>query len=401
MKLLKVISLITPSNFLYLLNGPVKLENGGYLEKISYISLMSNKVKMSGGINLAQGIPGFSPPEELLDILGWISSDNIHQYAPANGNIKLVEILKNKYEPFTQDNIMVVNGATEAVSLIFTYLNGIMPKNKTALGFDPIYESYSRLPGIFGRKFVSFLFEDDLSIDFRKLEKFIDENKVGIMFVNSPGNPLGRIWTEKEFLKIKEIAEKKKVYVLADSVYSEIYFNKKPFMPLFKSEYFFYINSFSKLLSITGWRLGYFICSKEHIANIRLIHDYTGLSSPSVLQEAVAQYLDKSDFAKKYSVQLRKNMRTSFEIMNGYLTGCGFKIPKIEGGYFIWAKLPDEFDDGLKFAMDLYDVKKVATVPGIHFSDNGQRFVRFNIARPESELNSAGKLIQEYIKGNK
>lgn len=358
---------------------------------------MSNKVKKSGGINLAQGIPGFPPPEELLDILGWISSDNIHQYAPANGNLKLVEILKKKYEPFTDENIMVVNGATEAVSLIFTYLNGIMPKNRTALGFDPVYESYSRLPGIFNRKFVSFSFEDDLSIDFGKLEKFIDEHKVGMMFVNSPGNPLGRIWTEKEFLKIKEIAEKKKVYILADSVYSEIYFNKKPFMPLFKSEYFFYINSFSKLLSITGWRLGYFICSKEHIANIRLIHDYTGLSSPSVLQEAVAQYLDKSDFAKKYSVQLRKKMRTSFEIMNGYLTGCGFKIPKIEGGYFIWAKLPKGFNDGLKFAMDLYDIKKVATVPGIHFSDNGQRFVRFNIARPEDELNAAGKAIKEFI----
>ncbi len=367
------------------------------MEKISYISLMSNKVKKSGGINLAQGIPGFSPPEQLLDILGRISSDNIHQYAPANGNLKLVEILKKKYEPFTEENIMVVNGATEAVSLIFTYLNGIMPKNRTALGFDPVYESYSRLPGIFGRKFVSFFFEDDGSIDFKKLEAFIDKNKVGLMFVNSPGNPLGRIWTEREFLKIREIAEKKKVYVLADSVYSEIYYNKEPFMPLFDSEYFFYINSFSKLLSITGWRIGYFICSKEHIANIRLIHDYTGLSSPSVLQEAVVQYLEKSGFAKDYSVQLRKKMRTSFGILKNYLSECGFNIPKIEGGYFIWAKLPEGFDGGLKFAMDLYDIKKVATVPGIHFSDNGHKFVRFNIARPEDELNKAGILIKEFV----
>jgi aspartate/methionine/tyrosine aminotransferase len=362
---------------------------------------MSNKVKKYGGINLAQGIPGFAPPCELLDILGRISSDNIHQYAPANGNIKLIEILKKKYKPSTEENIMVVNGATEAVSLIFTYLNGIMPKNRTALGFDPVYESYSRLPGIFGRKFVSFRFTEDYSIDFVKLEKFIDEHKVGIMFVNSPGNPLGRIWTEKEFLKIKEIAERKKVYVLADSVYSEIYFNKKPYLPLFDSEYFFYINSFSKLLSITGWRLGYFICSKEHIVNIRLIHDYTGLSSPSVLQEAVALYLNKSDFAKNYSIQLRKKMKSSFNIMNGHLTECGFLIPKIEGGYFILAKLPEGFDDGLKFAMDLYESKKVATVPGIHFSDNGKKFVRFNIARPESELNAAGKLIKEYLKGVK
>ncbi|HAQ60503.1 TPA: hypothetical protein DCR49_00625 [Candidatus Delongbacteria bacterium] len=371
------------------------------MERISYISLMSNKVKMHGGINLAQGIPGFLPPEELLDILGWISSDNIHQYAPANGNIKLVGLLKEKYQPFTEDNIMVVNGATEAVSLIFTYLNGILQKNKTALGFDPVYESYSRLPGIFGRKFVSFRLENDLSIDFEKLETVIADNKVGIMFVNSPGNPLGRVWTEKEFVKLKEISEKHKVFVIADCVYSEIYFNKKPFEPLFKSEYFFYVNSFSKLLSITGWRVGYFIASKKHISEIRLIHDYTGLCAPSVLQEAIALYLDKHDFGAEYSVALRKKISVSFDLLSEKLKGFGFKIPKIGGGYFIWAKLPEGFDDGLKFAMDLYDIKKVATVPGIHFSDEGKKFVRFNIARPVIEIEQAGELIKEHIKGVK
>lgn len=367
------------------------------MEKLSYISLMSNKVKTYGGINLAQGLPGFAPPEELLNILAWISSDNVHQYAPANGNINLTVMLKTMYKPFTEENIMVVNGATEAISLIFTYLNGIMPKNRTVLGFDPAYESFPRLPGIFGRKYVSFFQEKDFSIDFDKLEKTVFENKAGLIFVNSPGNPYGKIWTEKEFLKLKEIAEKHKVYVIADCVYSEIYFGKKPFTPLFDSQYFFYVNSFSKLLSITGWRLGYFIASKEHISEIRLIHDYTGLCSPSVLQEAVAQYLERYEFGKKYTADLRKKMKISFVLLKSMLVDCGFVVPKIEGGYFIWAKLPKGFDDGLKFAMDLYEKKKVATVPGIHFSDNGKRWIRFNIARPEEEIVKAGKRIKEFI----
>lgn len=371
------------------------------MEKISYISLMSNKVKTYGGINLAQGLPGFAPPEELIDILNWISSENIHQYAPSNGNIKLVGLLKEKYSPYTEENIMVTNGATEAISLIFTYLNNIMPKNRTALGFDPVYESFSRLPDIFGRKYVSFSLEKDFSVDLEKLEKTVVENKVGLIFVNSPGNPYGRIWTEKEFMQLKEISEKHKVFVLADCVYSEIFFNKKPFQPLFESEYFFYVNSFSKLLSVTGWRVGYLICSKKHMTDMRLIHDYTGLSSPSILQEAIALYLDKYDFGKKYVTGLRKKMRTSFELLSGKLNDCGFEIPNIEGGYFIWAKLPKGFNDCLKFSMDLYDTKKVATVPGIHFSDEGKKFVRFNIARPVEEIEEAGKKIKEFVKGEK
>ncbi|HXK48925.1 MAG TPA: pyridoxal phosphate-dependent aminotransferase [Clostridiales bacterium] len=368
------------------------------MEKISYISVMSNKVKMNGGINLAQGIPGFSPPAELIHILSRISSDNIHQYAPANGNIELVRTIKEKFRSATQDNIMVVNGATEAISLIFTYINGIMPKKRTVLGFDPAYESFPRLPGIFGRKYISFSLEEDFSVDFGNLEKTVSEDQVGLIFVNSPGNPYGKIWTEKEFLKLKDIAEKHKVYVIADCVYSEIYFGKKPFTPLFDSQYYFYVNSFSKLLSITGWRIGYFIASKEHISEIRLIHDYTGLCSPSVLQEAVARYLNRYDFGKKYAADLRKKMKNSFILLKGILEECGFKVPKIEGGYFIWAELPACFDDGFKFVMDLYEKKKVAAVPGIHFSDSGKKFVRFNIARPEDEIVEAGKRISAFIR---
>ena len=367
------------------------------MEKISYISLMSNKVKRYGGINLAQGIPGFSPPSELLEIFRDISTDNIHQYAPGNGNINLVNQLKNRYQGFTEENIMVVNGATESVSLIFTYLNGIMDKDKTAMGFDPAYESYSRLPDVFGREYKSFSFSEAGNIDFQKLEIFIKNENIGVIFLNSPGNPLGKVWSEKEVLTLKNISEKYGVYVIADSVYSELYFSKPSFKPISNSEYFFYINSFSKLLSITGWRVGYFICSKSHMENIRLIHDYTGLCAPSVLQEAIAIYLDRYNFGEEYVSNLRDKIKKSFSLLHRILTECGFSFPSIDGGYFIWAKLPDKFDDGLKFSMVLYEEKKVATVPGIHFSDNGKNRIRFNIARPAEEIIEAGKRIKEFI----
>ena len=64
-------------------------------------------------------------------------------------------------------------------------------------------------------------------------------------------------------------------------------------------------------------------------------------------------------------------------------------MPEIKGGYFIWAELPDKFDDGFKFAIDLYEQEKVAVIPGIHFSKEGKHFVRFNIARPVEEIQTA------------
>ena len=99
----------------------------------SYIGFMSNKVKAYGGINLAQGIPGFDPPKELTNILSEIAGNNIHQYAPGNGNNELLELLHKKYQNdyfcfsrqqvFSKDDFLILQGATEALSLLYIYFN--------------------------------------------------------------------------------------------------------------------------------------------------------------------------------------------------------------------------------------------------------------------------------------
>lgn len=364
----------------------------------SLISFMSNKVKEFGGINLAQGIPGYSPPKELLEILSNISTDEtIHQYAAGNGDAQLLDLIDayyNQYDDFSREQFLVVNGATEAISIIFTYLWQLLKADNSnlfsVLAFDPAYESYNNLPAIFKLPYIAFPLEKDGSIDFITLEKKIISDKVKIVFVNSPGNPLGRIWSEKEINTIIELAEKLDFYIIFDAVYKDIYFDEKPFQPLNNiSQRLFYVNSFSKLLSITGWRVGFLISHVKHINKIRQIHDYVGLCTPSVLQKAIAQYLFKQSFGENYAADVRKKLRVSYDLLLPELLKLGFKVPEIRGGYFIWSELPDKFDDGFKFAIDLYEQEQVAVIPGIHFSAKGKHFVRFNLARPEEEIKLA------------
>lgn len=360
----------------------------------SLISFMSNKVKENGGINLAQGLPGYSPPKELLDILSEFAKDtSVHQYAAGNGDGQLLDLLNtyyNRYYNFKKEQFLVVNGATEAISIIFTYLLGILAKPFSVLAFDPAYESYKNLPKIFNLDYVSFYLENDLSIDFEKLERKIEAEKVKIVFVNSPGNPLGKLWTKEEAESIIELSKKLDFYIIFDAVYKDIYFDEPPFQPLSSiTERLFYVNSFSKQLSITGWRVGYMIMNEKHITRIRSIHDYIGLCTPSVLQRAIAKYLFKHNFGEEYAAETRIKLMESYNRLLPVLLKLGFKVPKVEGGYFIWSELPDKFTDGFEFAIDLYEQEKVAVIPGIHFSDRGKHFVRFNIARPIEEINNA------------
>ncbi len=366
--------------------------------KGSLISYMANKVKSEGGINLAQGIPAYEPPQELLQILQQIIADNVHQYAPGTGNHQLLGELEKHYD-IPKNRFLVVNGATEAISLLLTYIIRLVNTKFSVLAFDPAYESYKHLPRIFNLPFIPFKLANDAEVDFAGLEKTLITDNVKLILLASPGNPFGKVWTKDEVQILVDMCIKHKVYIIFDAVYSDLYFEQKPYFPVNNtSEYIFYVNAFSKKFSITGWRVGYLIAHASHMSAITDIHDYTGLCSPSVLQQAIANYVGKYNFGYDYTTDLREKLFANYNQLYNELELLGFKSKSAQGGYFIWTELPEQFDDGLDFALKLYAEEKVAVVPGIHFSENGKRFIRINIARQPYEISMAVDKIKRFIK---
>lgn len=372
---------------------------GRKIPKGSLISYMSNMVKKDGGINCAQGLPGFDPPLELLDILSEVAKEPVHQYAPGTGLADLKKSIASIVPiKVVADDLLVTNGATEAISLIYLYLRQLNGGSLRSLAFDPVYESYSNLPRIYGDHFTVFELESDLSIDFSRLEKTVKEKKVDLIYLCTPGNPLGKIWSEDEVDKLTEICQKNGTHLIFDAVYSDLCFDKAPGYNIdIEDGAIFYVSAFSKMLSITGWRLGFLATCSKHMKKLTDIHDYTGLSSPSVLQHAVAGYLEKSDHRKSYLDLLKAEIKTSFDFMKSSLESVGFKVADTQGGYFVWAELPDSFENGFDFAVELYDSEKVAVVPGFHFSSKAINFVRINVAKPLEEIVEAAEKISKFV----
>lgn len=368
--------------------------------KGSLISFMANKVKSEGGLNLAQGIPGFEPPMELLKMLEQTVFDNIHQYAPGKGNQLLLNQLVKHYN-IPQNQFLIVNGATEAISLLVTYISKLLNSQYSVLAFDHVYESYKHLPRIFNLPFTTFQLTSAGEIDFNKLEvKLLSEN-VKLILLASPGNPFGKVWSKQEVDTVIGLCLKHKIYVVFDAVYSDLYFDEIPYLPIDQlNEYVFYVNAFSKKFSITGWRIGYLIAHESHMEAINDIHDYTGLCAPSLLQQSLAFYTDKYNFGRDYTAELREKLLANYNQLSQELELLGFKNWKAQGGYFIWTELPERFTDGLEFALKLYEKEKVAIVPGIHFSELGEHFVRINIARQPYEISMAVSKIRKFLAAN-
>lgn len=363
----------------------------------SFISYFSNLVKQHGGINLAQGIPGFPPPEELTAILARLASDNVHQYAPGIGNFMLRDVLLNSLS-LQPKNLLIVQGATEGLSLVYTYLLRLLGGDFSVLSFEPAYESYSNLPRIFGQRFFALPLSENGEVDFSLFTRKVKEESVKLVFLSSPGNPYGKIFSRAAVEQLLALADELDFYLVFDSVYRDLYFESKPYEPYDKlTRRLFIVGSFSKSLSISGWRIGYVVNHECHTDGIRSVHDYIGLCVPSVLQQALAQYLRDYRMGERYVESLRRDVIASFTSLSEVLIDSGFFIPPIQGGCFIWALLPERFSDGFAFASELYRKHRVAVIPGEHFSADARRWLRINVARPRNEILAAGRAIAEFV----
>ena len=359
--------------------------------KGSWIGYFSNLVKTHGGINMAQGIPGFQPPQELLDILAESRNEPIHQYAPGTGNLELLECLRLRYQGrYNPDEagFFILNGATEAISLVYTMLFHQMGSSLRPMALSPAYESYLYLPAIFHHQVHLAVMPEQPAALPVLLEQEIREHRINLLFLSSPGNPWGRVIPKETLAEIIRICETHRCYLILDAVYSELYFGEtRPAYPLdMISEYVFYVNSFSKLLSVTGWRLGYLLAHRSHSDALKGVHDYIGLSSPAPLQTAIARYLQLPGAVEQYSHKIRNIIAGNFNRFSPMLMEAGFRIPPHDGGYFIWCRCPDGIASGTSFAIDLYNKTRTAIIPGIHFGSEWESYIRINIAQPAELL---------------
>ncbi|MBQ2077815.1 MAG: aminotransferase class I/II-fold pyridoxal phosphate-dependent enzyme, partial [Bacteroidales bacterium] len=87
-----------------------------------------------------------------------------------------------------------------------------------------------------------------------------------------------------------------------------------------------------------------------------------------------------------YITELRRKIIRNLEIGNERLQKAGFECPQNDGGYFIWAKLPEPWNDSLRFGLALYENIRTAVIPGVHFGKEWNNYIRINIAREEEEF---------------
>src|SRR3989454_6612115 len=263
----------------------------GFTESV--IREMTRVVAQVGGVNLAQGMPNFPPPPELIEAAHAAIDGDFHQYAITWGTPRLRRAIADKYAKFygmdvdPERNVTVCCGSTE--TMLSTLLAVLNPGDEVIV-FEPFYENYG--PGciISGAKPVFVPLEPpDFGFDPDRLARAVSTRTRAIVF-NSPNNPTGKVFSRAELETIATLCREHDLLAITDEIYEHIVYDGLGHTPIATlpgmAERTVTISGISKSYSVTGWRIGYAIAAAELSDGIRRAHDFVTVGAPHPLQEA-------------------------------------------------------------------------------------------------------------------
>ena len=377
----------------------------GFTESV--IREMTRVNNQYGGVNLAQGMPNFAPPKELLQAAHRAIDGDFHQYAITWGTPQLRKAIADKYLKFygievdPERHVTVCCGSTE--TMLSTLLAVLNPGDEVVI-FEPFYENYG--PGciISAAEPVFVPLEPpDFSFDPDRLAKAVGPRTRAIIF-NSPNNPTGKVFTRQELQLIADLCLKHDLLAITDEIYEHIIFDGQTHTPIATlpgmAERTVTISGISKSYSVTGWRVGYAVASPEISLGIRRAHDFVTVGAPHPLQEAAVTALTLPD---SYYVWLREMYQAKRDLLLGLIEAAGFVAYKPRGAYYILTEAAHflrrfRCEDDTAFAMYLVKEVGVTTVPGSSFyahPELGRTKIRFCFPKTDDMLQEAGRRLQK------
>lgn len=237
--------------------------------------------------------------------------------------------------------------------------------------------------------------ENDWAIDFNKMESELKKG-VRMIVMNNPNNPTGKMIVEKEFQQLIDLAQQYDAIILSDEVYDRYVRSKSTSILEHETGNFIYINSFSKQFSLTGWRIGYLVTTKEKAVRIRRVIQTAITCVPEFIQRAalVAVKKGRREAQRNVKAILRKVDITCRE-----LSKINVSFYKPDGAFYVFPRANKQDFDSAKFAKQLLEQKHVSLSPGQSFGDY-PAFFRLAVSLPEAQIPGAiqtiGKAIDDW-----
>lgn len=336
-------------------------------------------------INLTIGRTGFDTPHFIKEATKKALDDGKIHYTPTKGIPELRKTIARKLEEenniheLSEEHVLVSAGAKQ---VIYEAVMSIVQRGDVVAVPNPSWVSYESIVRLSeGRIAWIPLKAENGFIPDEEFYSTLEDAHPKMILLNSPNNPTGAVYPERNIRRIVDIAERNESFILSDEIYEKILYEGEHFSAGSIYEDTITVNGFSKEFSMTGWRLGYGASqNKEIIDKMNLIQAQTVSCAVSFIQYgAIQAYTTEVKKEVREMVQALKRRRDC--LLDG-LKKTMAVIEKPSGAFYVFPFF-DEVDD-MELADRLME-NGVGVIPGSPFGSAGEGCLRMSYGAAEIE----------------
>ncbi|MDE6505208.1 MAG: pyridoxal phosphate-dependent aminotransferase [Clostridia bacterium] len=353
------------------------------------ISAKANELKAAGVkvINFGVGEPDFNTPEHICNAAKDALDKGYTKYVAAAGLPALKKAVVKKLKTdnnldYDPSQIIISNGAKHSIfNAIFATINAgdevLIPKPYW-LTYPEVVKSCGGVP-----EYIYATPRHGYKITAAQVEAAIRPQTKMLIF-NSPCNPTGAVYTEKEIRAIAEVCVAHNIVVLADEIYEKLIYGGESHFSIAQcspemKDLTIIVNGVSKSYAMTGWRLGYLACppnvakaissfQSHSTSNVNTMTQYATLAALEGVQQPMVDMV--AAFGRRREKMLEK--------LDG-MKSLGLDYVKPDGAFYVMLLCDNLFGKtykGVKIhgSMDVADLllthKQVAITPGVCFGDD-------------------------------
>ena len=360
---------------------------------------------MEGVISLGVGEPDYATPWHIREAAIYSVEKGYTMYTSNLGipelRRELSRYLKDTYsldyDPETE--LLITVGVSEGLDLA---TRAILDPGDEVIMADPCYVSYNSCVILAGGApiMVPTNQKSNFELSATDIEARVTDKTKAIL-IGYPANPTGAVMSREKLAQIAEVARRHRLMVISDEIYASLVYGVEhtcfATLPQMK-ENTILLGGFSKAYAMTGWRIGYVAASKEVIAAMFKIHQYTIMCAPTMGQVAAIEALKSGDDSVAEMVEDYNRRRL---VMVKGLNKIGLPCFEPKGAFYAFPSIKGTGLTSEEFAEKLLFEEKVAVVPGSAFGKGGEGYVRCCYATSLADIEEALTRMGRFVKRHK
>jgi len=357
---------------------------------------LANDLRAQGReiISLVVGEPDFATPEPIIAATQAALNQQRTRYGPVPGEPALRNRLAQAFDGCTADNIILANGAKQA---LFTSFQVLCNSGDEVIVPTPCWVSFTEQIKLAGARPVTVACGDDFQLDPERIADAVTPRTRAVL-VNTPNNPTGAVYSKAVVTETARICAERGLYLIADEAYHAFTYDGRPHVCAADVSpdpaRVVTVRSFSKHYNMTGFRIGYVKADRAIVQALSRVQSHLSgnVCTFAQLGALAALEMDQTVVDERRAVLQQRRSRAYaltrelFPCVNGQ--GAFYLFPDVTG----CLKNGETSED---LAARLLYEAGVAVVPGEAFLGPGH--IRISYGIDEATLERAFEKIKEVI----